>query len=126
MHQHLPTYACLIYIIAFRVSIGLWWSLTSYPAIAPHMKFLFVRPVFCLRLPSDIPSQVCPCLQLMLPLTGCIEDFHLQVLAPCRAHKEKTGNRLPGLFHSKENFLHLYLDYLASKVKERICDGLVG
>ena len=55
----------------------------------PPMRFLFVRPVLCLRLPSDIPSQVCPCLQLILPLTGCIEDLHLQVPAPCRAHHKK-------------------------------------
>jgi len=24
--------------------------------------------------------------QLTLPLAGCVEDFHLQVSAPCRAH----------------------------------------
>jgi len=28
--------------------------------------------------------------QLTLPLAGCVEDFHLQVSAPCRAHKLKT------------------------------------
>ncbi len=27
--------------------------------------------------------------QLTLPLAGCVEDFHLQVSAPCRAHKNK-------------------------------------
>src|SRR3990172_8362457 len=27
--------------------------------------------------------------QLTLPLAGRVEDFHLQVSAPCRAHKEK-------------------------------------
>ncbi|RYZ51715.1 MAG: hypothetical protein EOP07_20845 [Proteobacteria bacterium] len=25
--------------------------------------------------------------RLTLPLTGCVEDFHLQVSAPCRAHQ---------------------------------------
>lgn len=30
-----------------------------------------------------------PCLQLTLPLAGRVEDFHLQVSAPCRAHREK-------------------------------------
>jgi hypothetical protein len=29
--------------------------------------------------------------QLTLPLAGCVEDFHLQVSAPCRAHKNKSG-----------------------------------
>src|SRR5499425_3482885 len=28
--------------------------------------------------------------QLTLPLAGCVEDFHLQVTAPCRAHKTKS------------------------------------
>jgi hypothetical protein len=27
--------------------------------------------------------------RLTLPLAGCVEDFHLQVSAPCRAHKQK-------------------------------------
>jgi hypothetical protein len=27
--------------------------------------------------------------QLTLPLAGCVEDFHLQVSAPCRAHQNK-------------------------------------
>src|SRR6185312_5775112 len=28
--------------------------------------------------------------QLALPLAGCVEDFHLQVNAPCRAHITKA------------------------------------
>jgi len=28
--------------------------------------------------------------QLTLPLAGCVEDFHLQVNAPCRAHIKKA------------------------------------
>ncbi|RJG11123.1 hypothetical protein D3879_15820 [Pseudomonas cavernicola] len=31
-----------------------------------------------------------PCLWLTLPLAGCVEDFHLRVSAPCRAHKKKA------------------------------------
>src|SRR5271157_382765 len=27
--------------------------------------------------------------QLTLPLAGCVEDFHLNVSAPCRAHQKK-------------------------------------
>ena len=30
--------------------------------------------------------------QLTLPLAGCVEDFHLQVSAPCRAHKHKKAS----------------------------------
>ena len=29
--------------------------------------------------------------QLTLPLVGRVEDFHLQVSAPCRAHQRKAG-----------------------------------
>src|SRR5215470_16356501 len=31
--------------------------------------------------------------QLTLPLAGCVEDFHLQVSAPCRAHQGKSRAR---------------------------------
>src|SRR6266496_3557643 len=29
--------------------------------------------------------------RLTLPLAGCVEDFHLQVNAPCRAQQKKRG-----------------------------------
>src|SRR5579859_2633473 len=29
--------------------------------------------------------------RLTLPLAGCVEDFHLQVSAPCRAHQTKSA-----------------------------------
>src|SRR3974390_4973 len=32
--------------------------------------------------------------QLTLPLAGCVEDFHLQVRAPCRAHQGKAPLKL--------------------------------
>lgn len=32
--------------------------------------------------------------RLTLPLVGCVEDLHLQVSAPCRAHKEKGPVRV--------------------------------
>src|ERR1039458_909274 len=42
--------------------------------------------------------------QLTLPLAGCVEDFHLQVNAPCRAHKSKAarigGSNFPLLAYS--------------------------
>ena len=31
--------------------------------------------------------------QLTLPRVGCVEDLHLRVSAPCRAHEKKAGNR---------------------------------
>jgi len=43
----------------------------SFPQIPPRWDTLAVR--------------------LTLPLAGFVEDFHLQVSAPCRAHQKKTG-----------------------------------
>jgi len=34
--------------------------------------------------------------RLTLPLAGCVEDFHLQVSAPCRAHQKKTRAAMRG------------------------------
>ena len=36
--------------------------------------------------------------QLTLPLAGCVEDFHLQVSAPCRAHQNRKGAITHALF----------------------------
>ena len=33
---------------------------------------------------------------LTLPLAGCVEDFHLQVSAPCRAHQKRNRAVGPG------------------------------
>src|SRR5271157_1607048 len=33
--------------------------------------------------------------QLTLPLAGCVEDFHLPVSAPCRAHQKKKRANSP-------------------------------
>ena len=35
-----------------------------------------------------------PCLWLTLPLAGCVEDFHLQAGAPCRAHHKKAPDEI--------------------------------
>jgi hypothetical protein len=40
-----------------------------------------------------IPRDITLAVRLTLPPVGCVEDFHLLVGAPCRAHKKK---RLPG------------------------------
>ena len=92
LRTHLHAYACRIYAASFRASTGLCISWPSHPACAASIRFLFVAPALCLRLPPDLQSPgdtlAAP---LTLPLAGCVEDFHLQVSAPCRAH-EKAGN----------------------------------
>jgi hypothetical protein len=59
----------------------------------PRMRFLFVGPGLCLPLPSDPASRRQPLrFGSRFPSPGSVEDFHLQVRAPCRAHITK-GNR---------------------------------
>jgi hypothetical protein len=36
--------------------------------------------------------------QLTLPLAGCVEDLHLLVSAPCRAHQQKALASRQGFF----------------------------
>ncbi len=61
-----------------------------------------------------------PCLWLTLPHAGRVEDFHLQVSAPCRAHRKKGHpkvalivaiyNRLmPEVAHAAEHHGHTAL-----------------
>lgn len=58
--RDLPAYACRIYVAAFRASIGLWRLWPPHPAAPPHIRFLFIRPAFCLGLPSDSQSPATP------------------------------------------------------------------
>src|SRR5438874_12675638 len=59
------------------------------------MRRLYPLPVRCASaLPSaSFRSAVARdtlAVQLTLPLAGCVEDFHLQVRAPCQAHNKKA------------------------------------
>ena len=77
--------------MAFRTGFGLRMCLPPYPAMSPRMWFLFVGAALCLRLPSDPASrrQPLPFGERFLPVR-LAENFHLQVSAPCRAHKRKN------------------------------------
>ena len=44
-----------------------------------------------LLLPSDPQSPGTLAVQLTLTLVRCVENFHLQVSAPCRAHEKKKA-----------------------------------
>jgi len=37
--------------------------------------------------------------RLTVPAAGSVENFHLQAGVPCRAHKQKKGPVLTGLFY---------------------------
>src|SRR5947199_4631397 len=58
------------------------------------MRRLYPLPVRCASaLPSASSGFAVArdtlAVRLTLPLAGCVEDFHLQVRAPCRAHQKK-------------------------------------
>ena len=58
---HAPhAYACRIYAAAFRASFGLCRYWPAYPTASPRIRFLFVRPALCLRLPPDSQSPATP------------------------------------------------------------------
>lgn len=102
LRTHLHAYARRIYVTAFRTCIGLCISLPAYPAVPPLSASCSSRQRFAsgfLQTPSR-PGN--PCLPLTLAHVGCVEDFHLQMSAPCRAHNEKPGGTCvpPGQFSS--------------------------
>jgi hypothetical protein len=58
---------------------------------AASIRFLFVAPALCLKLPpprTPLPSA-------NTSRVGRVEDCHLQVNAPCRAHKQKRRHPSP-------------------------------
>jgi hypothetical protein len=56
------------------------------------MRFVYLGPGVCIPLPSDPTSRWQPLrFRSWFPPSGSIEDFHLQVSAPCRAHHKKRG-----------------------------------
>src|SRR6202051_1568835 len=59
-------------------------SVPSYPLRVPQASAL---PTASFRSPVTRGTLAA---QLTLPLAGCVEDFHLQVSAPCRAHQTES------------------------------------
>ena len=89
LHTHLHAYVRRIYAASFRVSIGLRRIWPPHPDTSPISASCSSDQRFAyglLRIPSR-PGH--PCLRLTFPLTGHVEDFHLRVGAPCRAHQKK-------------------------------------
>src|ERR1035438_4857867 len=63
-----------------------------YPLPVPQASVLPTAS-FRFRLATDTLA-----VRLTLPLAGCVEDFHLQVSAPCRAHQQQRPRRNAGPF----------------------------
>ena len=60
------------------------------------MRFVYLGPGVCLPLPSDPTSRRQPLrFGSWFPSSGSIEDLHLQVSAPCRAHNKKGFGKIP-------------------------------
>ena len=93
MRTHLHAYARCIYIHEFRTGIGLRVYLPSCPSWMPHafpvrQASVLHAASFGFRLATDTLA-----VQLTVPPVGPVEDFHLRVGAPCRAHKRKRAPR---------------------------------
>jgi hypothetical protein len=94
LRTHLHAYARRIYVTAFRTCIGLSTLPLANPTVPPLSASCSSRQRFAsgfLPTPSHLRNR---CLPLTLAHVGYVEDFHLRVSAPCRAHNEKTPTNL--------------------------------
>src|ERR1017187_7330832 len=91
LRTHLHAYARRIYVTVFRTCIGFCIFRPAHPTVPPLPASCSSRQ----RLASGfLPTLSRPrrrCLPLTLAHVGCVEDFHLQMSAPCRAHRENGG-----------------------------------
>src|SRR5271157_5142682 len=95
MRTHLHAYARCIYIHEFRTGIGLRVYRPSCPSWMPHafpVRQASALPTasFGFRLTTDTLA-----VRLTVPPVGPVEDSHLRVGAPCRAHRKKSPSRCP-------------------------------
>ena len=98
---HPPSRLCLS---DLRRSVPCKFRALMILAISPRYAASYPLPV---RQASALPSASSRfavardtlAVQLTLPLVGRVEDFHLQVSAPCRAHQKKSRNQsgFPGV-----------------------------
>ena len=100
---HSPSRLCLS---DLRHGVPYKFRALTIMAVLPRRAASYPLPV---RQASALPSASSRfavtrdtlAVQLTLPLVGRVEDFHLQVSAPCRAHqKKKTEPRLRFRFES--------------------------
>jgi hypothetical protein len=95
LRTHLHAYARRIYDTVFRTCIGLCIFLPAHPTVLPLSASCSSRQRFA---SGFLPTPGHPgnrCLPLTLAHVGCVEDFHLQMSAPCRAHKKNAAGLCP-------------------------------
>lgn len=97
-HVSFTPSTCLIYPMRFRVAIGLYLALQTYPRMRPYMRFLFVRPELCPRVsrfPESsflqiLPRDRHPCLRL------CPSRYRVDSgLTPVRNVRRQAHNEMP-------------------------------
>ena len=85
------SYICHIYTIGF----GQYWTslcLASSSVLQmPYMWFLFVRPRFCIRLPSDSTSRWTPLPSANSSYCQACSGLSPPSYRPCRAIEQKTA-----------------------------------
>ena len=91
LHTDLHAYARRIYVTAFRTRFGLCIFSPAHPTVPPLSASCSSRQRFASGFLQTSSCPENPCLPLTLPRVGCVEDFHLQVGAPCRAHQKKRA-----------------------------------
>jgi len=89
LRTNLHAYARRLYVTAFRTRFGLCIFWPAHPAGPPLSASCSSRQRFASGFLRTSSRPENPCLPLTLPRVGCVEDFHLQVGAPCRAHQKK-------------------------------------
>ena len=91
LRTHLHAYARRIYVTAFRTCIGLCIFLPAHPTVPPLSVSCSSRQRFASGFLPTLSHPRHRCLPLTLAHVGCVEDFHLQMSAPCRAHKKRPA-----------------------------------
>ena len=111
------SYICCIYALKF----GQYWTsfcvANSSVSCTPYIQFLFVRPRFCLRLPSDSASRRTP-----LSLANSSYCQACSGLSPpsyyaCRAHYKKQPK---SLFTSVNSIFRSFFIFIKNEIKSAI------
>ena len=121
------SYICCIYALKF----GQYWTLfcigNSSVSSTPYIQFLFVRPRFCLRLPSSSASQRTP-----LSLANSSYCQACSGLAPpsdyaCRAHdnEKDISKEIMEIHDAIVNGIATYTLKYSVRTKKRLL-GLLG
>ena len=89
------SYICCIYALKFGQYWTLFWYGNSSVSSTPYIQFLFVRPRFCLRLPSDSASRRTPLSSANSSYCQACSGLSPPSYYACQAHNKKpTGHEI--------------------------------